>query len=130
VSAAAVDRARNRLAGQTHVRVERADVASVFPAGDFDLVVLSEVGYYFSKSVLERVLGDAVDALSPGGTFVACHWRHPVDDYALSGDDVHTIIAGTVGAGLTRIARHEELDFVLDVYSADSRSVAARTGLL
>ena len=130
VSAAAVDRARDRLAGQTHVRVERADVASVFPAGDFDLVVLSEVGYYFSKSVLERVLGDAVDALSPGGTFVACHWRHPVDDYALSGDDVHTIIAGTVGAGLTRIARHEELDFVLDVYSADSRSVAARTGLL
>jgi len=130
VSQAAVDRARLRVAAQANVRVERVDVASAFPSGDFDLIVLSEVGYYFTLGVLERVLDDAVDALSAGGTFVACHWRHQVDDYALTGDEVHTAIATALDGRMTRMVRHEEDDFLLDVYSPDPRSVAVRTGIL
>ncbi|MET4581517.1 LmbE family N-acetylglucosaminyl deacetylase [Conyzicola nivalis] len=130
VSQAAVDRARLRLAAQANVRVGRVDVASAFPSGDFDLIVLSEVGYYFTLGVLERVLDDAVDALSAGGTFVACHWRHQVDDYALTGDEVHSAIATALDGRMTRMVRHEEDDFLLDVYSPDPRSVAVRTGIL
>jgi LmbE family N-acetylglucosaminyl deacetylase/SAM-dependent methyltransferase len=130
VSAAAVARARERLAHERHVRVEVADVASAFPSGDYDLVVLSEVGYYFEAPVLRRILSDTADALSPGGTVVLCHWRHTVDDYALTGDEVHDIAAHEFGGSMTRLLRHEEVDFVLDVYSPDARSVASRTGLL
>ena len=130
VSAAAVQRARSRVSGEPHVRVELADVASAFPTGPFDLVVVSEVGYYFERDVLERVLDDAVSSLADGGTVVLCHWRHPVRDYALGGDEVHEIAATRLAGRLERLARHEEADFVLDVYSADTRSVAARTGLL
>ena len=129
VSAAAVARARERLSHERHVTVEVADVASAFPEGDYDLIVLSEVGYYFDAPVLRRILSDAADALVAGGTVVLCHWRHTVDDYALTGDEVHDIAAQEL-AGMTRLLRHEELDFVLDVYSPDARSVASRTGLL
>jgi len=93
-------------------------------------VLLSEVGYYFEPDVLRRVLADTTASLADGGTVVLCHWRHGVADYALRGDEVHDIAARSFEGTLTRIARHEELDFVLDVYSADGRSVAGRTGLL
>ncbi|WP_411698526.1 SAM-dependent methyltransferase, partial [Conyzicola sp.] len=130
VSLAAVEAARARVADEPGVSVELADVASGFPSGPFDLVLISEVGYYFTRDVLERVLADTVTQLAAGGTLVLCHWRHPVADYALGGDEVHEVAARVFSGSMTRLARHEEADFVLDVYSPDARSVASRTGLL
>jgi len=124
VSQAAVDRARERLGSAA--RVERRDVLHDFPAGTFDLIVLSEVGYYFSSRDLRTVLNAIVGALAPGGTLVACHWRHPVADYPLDGDTVHAAIGNL---GLASIARHLEHDFVLEVLSRDDRSIAQKAGL-
>ena len=130
VSQAAVQSARDRVAGEPGVRVELADVAADFPEGPFDLVLLSEVGYYFEPDALERVLTASAASLAEGGTVVLCHWRHGVADYALRGDEVHEIAATAFAGTFARLARHEEDDFVLDVYSPDARSVAGRTGLL
>ncbi|NUU17291.1 bifunctional PIG-L family deacetylase/class I SAM-dependent methyltransferase [Cellulomonas humilata] len=124
VSAAAVERARERVPG---VRVEVADIASGVPEGPFDLVVLSEVGYYLDRPSLARVLGELRGRLAPGGTLLACHWRHPVEAYPLSGDDVHRVLRRTTD--LTLLAEHRETDLLLDVYVDDPRSVAERTGL-
>jgi LmbE family N-acetylglucosaminyl deacetylase/SAM-dependent methyltransferase len=123
VSAVAVERARARLGDRA--RIEQLDARAKLPEGPFDLVVLSEVGYYFGDA-LDTVLAAARAALSPTGDLVACHWRHPVDDYPLSGDEVHDRIAGL---GLARLVRHEEDDFLLEVWSADGRSVGSREGL-
>lgn len=123
VSALAVERARARLGDRA--RIEQLDATSTLPAGPFDLVVLSEVGYYFGDA-LDVVLDAARAALSATGDLVACHWRHPVEDYPLSGDEVHARIAGL---GLARLVRHEEEDFLLEVWSADARSVGRREGL-
>ena len=128
ISQAAVDRARSRLVGSPQVTVERMDVGRRFPDRRFDLVLLSEVGYYFDTATLDEVLERIETSLGHSGTLVACHWRHPVDDYPLSGDDVHAAIRKR--PGLTRIAVHVEADFVLEVFSPDGRSVAERTGLL
>jgi len=125
VSQAAVDRARARVG--EGARVERADLLDEFPPGRFSLVVFSEVGYYFPDRELARVLDAVEAALSPGGTLVACHWRHPVADYPLTGDAVHERLRER---GLPLLARHVEDDFVLEVYSSDGSSVATRTGLL
>ena len=126
IARAAVDAARVRTAG-LRVRVEHADVAEGLPAGDFELVVLSEVGYYFASDGLTRLLDEIESRLTANGTLVACHWRHPVDDYPLSGDAVHTAIADL---GLTRVVSHLEEDFVLEVWTKDGLSVATRTGML
>lgn len=127
VSTAAVERARRRLAGLPHVHVQVADVADAVPAGSFDLVVLSEVGYYLDRPTLDRVLADLRARLAPGGTLLVCHWRHPVDAYPLSGDEVHRVLRRTTD--LTLLAEHREKDLLLDVYGDDPRSVAQRTGL-
>jgi LmbE family N-acetylglucosaminyl deacetylase/SAM-dependent methyltransferase len=129
VSEAAVQRARERLAGLSGVAVERADVAGGLPPGPYDLVVLSEVGYYFDPAGLDLLASRILQSLAEGGTVVACHWRHPVADYAQRGDDVHERLAVVLGPALTRLVRHEEEDFVLEVYCADPASVAAREGL-
>lgn len=127
VSTAAVERARRRVAGLPHVQVQVADVADAVPAGSFDLVVLSEVGYYLDRPTLDRVLADLRTRLAPGGTLLVCHWRHPVDAYPLSGDEVHRVLRRTTD--LTLLAEHREKDLLLDVYGDDPRSVAQRTGL-
>ena len=124
VSAVAVQRARERLGSRA--RVEQADVLDDFPEGAFDLIVLSEVGYYFGREGLERVLDDIEGALTDDGVLLACHWRHPVADYPLSGDEVHETIRDH---GLTMTVEHFERDFVLGVFRRDGRSVAERTGL-
>jgi LmbE family N-acetylglucosaminyl deacetylase len=124
VSAAAVERARRRVAGRA--RVEQADAARGLPPGPFDLIVLSEVGYYLTPGPLGRLLDAAVEALADDGVLVCCHWRHPVADYPLSGDAVHERIRAL---GLPVVVEHVEEDFVLEVLRRDPRSVATRTGL-
>jgi len=126
ISQAAVDRARARLADQPHVTVERADAGAALPDGPFDLIVLSEVGYYLAPDGLELLLDRMEAALAPDGTVLLCHWRHPVGDYPMSGDAVHEAMAAR---GLTNLVHHVEADFLLDVVSRDGRSVAERTGL-
>ncbi|TFH69925.1 PIG-L family deacetylase [Cellulomonas sp. HD19AZ1] len=135
VADAALDRARARLGDdEPHVRLVRGALGGAgndaLPGGPFDLVVLSEVGYYLSASDLAAALPDLLTRLARGGTLLACHWRHPVEDYPLPGDAVHRALARAAGAaGLTRLVEHHEADLLLDVWSRDPRSVAERTGL-
>jgi LmbE family N-acetylglucosaminyl deacetylase len=128
ISAAAVEQARRRVAGRDCVRVEHRDAVTDFPPGEFDLVVISEVGYYWSSEVLERVAAKAAAALAAEGVLVLCHWRHAVDGYLLAGDDVHRIVRASLD--LVLVASHEEADFRLDVLARDPRSVAQREGFL
>nr|WP_228494494.1 PIG-L family deacetylase [Clavibacter sp. VKM Ac-2873] len=127
VAPTAVERARARLADAPHVRLEVRDVGADWPAGAFDLVVMSEVGYYLDDAAFDRVLAALPDALGAAGTLVACHWRHPEGDFQRTGDEVHARLAAV--PGLHVLMRHEEDDFLLEVLSADPRSVATRTGL-
>ena len=127
ISEAAIARARERLVEAPNVELQVSDVGKGFPPGPFDLVVLSEVGYYFSPERLDAVLHDIEVSLTPEGTLIACHWRYRVGDYLQSGDEVHGRIAAN--RSWQRISRHEEKDFVLEVFTLDGRSVAEETGL-
>jgi len=130
VAAAAVHAAARRTDGLTHIRVEQRDIPRQWPDGRFDLVVFSEILYYFGDHDLEQVLKNAVAALEPEGTLLAVHWRHPVTDYPRSGDDVHHVLAAQ--PRLARLVRHEEPDFLAEVYirtEGTPASVAQATGL-
>ncbi|WP_127502417.1 SAM-dependent methyltransferase [Actinoplanes solisilvae] len=127
---AAVATAAPLLAAFPHVTVRTARMPAEWPDETFDLVVLSELGYYFDDRDLGTLLDHAIATLEPGGDLVAVHWRHPVDEHARSGDDVHERLAAR--PGLTRLARHEEADFLLEVYTRtppEALSVAQREGL-
>jgi SAM-dependent methyltransferase len=126
VSAAALQQARAGL--PPNVELQQGSVPADWPSGRFDLVVLSELGYYLDENDCQQL---ATLAVSTGRDVVAAHWRHPVEDYPLSGDRVHRIIhQAAADGGLERICSHIEVDFRLAVWSRDRRSVAARTGLV
>lgn len=127
-SAAAVDAARRRLAettpprrdgrGDLRVEVRHATVPEQWPEGDFDLVVVSEVGYFLSPAALDGLIERIRGSLRPDGVLVLCHWRHPVEGWPLRADDVHEAV---VGSGLRPVqARHVERDFESVVLCADS----------
>ena len=111
-SESAVERARVRLADRDHVLVQRRLLPDDWPAGTFDLIVLSEVGYFLSPSQLDALVGLMAGALGPDGVLVACHWRHRVRGWALDGPTVHrTVESGLSRHGLARLARYEEQDY-------------------
>jgi LmbE family N-acetylglucosaminyl deacetylase/SAM-dependent methyltransferase len=125
---AAVTRARERLRAEPHVTVIRAAAPDDWPTGEFDTIVVSEVGYYLTAADLRRFIDRAAASLSADGCVVACHWRHPVSDYPLTGDDVHGILHEH--SGWEALVTHRERDFVLEVFAPQgARSVADREGL-
>jgi hypothetical protein len=130
IAPAAVKAAAERTSGHGHVDVQQRALPGDWPEGQFDLIVLSEMLYYFAGSDLDQVLDLAVAALRPGATLLAVHWRHPVAEYPRSGDDVHDVLAAR--PELARLARHTEPDFIAEVYLASGGqlvSVAAAEGL-
>jgi hypothetical protein len=130
IAPAAVKAAAERTAGHRHVEVQRRALPEDWPEGQFDLIILSEILYYFAGSDLDQVLDLAVAALRPGATLLAVHWRHPVAEHPRSGDDVHTVLAAR--PELARLAQHTEPDFIAEAYLAGRGqpvSVAAAEGL-
>ncbi|QIK83853.1 PIG-L family deacetylase [Sanguibacter sp. HDW7] len=130
VAERAVEQARQRvadagLADRVDVRVGSA--LDALPDGPFDTVVVSEVGYYLSRTDLAGLATRLLGVLAPAGCVVTCHWRHDVPEYPLTGDDARDVLAR--GLGLPRLVEHVEEDFVLDVLARDPRSVAALEGL-
>lgn len=132
---AALAQARQRLAGSSGVQLLLCPVPEDWPDGSFDLIVLSELCYYFDSAELSRLLDRCEGALCPGGTLVAAHWRHQVADYPARGDDVHDAIRAR--GTWQRTVCHVEADFWLEVFLAAppdtdpaTLSVAARTGLV
>lgn len=78
-----------------HVHLLAAAVPAWWPSGTFDLVVLSEIGYYFDPTRLREVVRRVDRSLQDGGTLLAVHWLGTSEDHLLGGDDVHQIIFDT-----------------------------------
>ncbi|WP_380169385.1 class I SAM-dependent DNA methyltransferase [Jannaschia sp. R86511] len=109
------------------VTVEQRRLPEQWPEGRFDLVVVSEVGYYLGEDDLGRLAERAAAGLGPDGVLVACHWRHPAPGYPGTAEGVHTRLGA---AGLDVLAHHEEPDLLLDVWTAGEPSVARAEGWL
>jgi LmbE family N-acetylglucosaminyl deacetylase len=126
VSPAAVVHAAARLREQPHVQLDVGRIPVDWPAGWFDLIVLSEVGYYCEDLA---ALADRIStSLTEDGTLLLVHWRWPAADHPLTAETVHATIRERTGLQL--VVAHSEADFLLEVLSRSGRSVAQRDGLV
>jgi SAM-dependent methyltransferase len=128
---AAVRQAEERTSTLENVRVEQRALPGGWPPGEFDLIVASELLYYFADEDLDQILGQTVAALRPDGHLLAVHWRHPAAHHPRTGDDVHDLLAGH--DGLARLAAYRDPDFIAEVYATaggDRRSVAQAESLI
>jgi protein-L-isoaspartate O-methyltransferase len=92
IAPTAVRLAQQRCAAFPNVHIEQADLAKSLPEGPFDLIVLSEMGYYFAAAQLAEIAKALAARLGQGGEFIAVHWRGEIGDHVLHGDEVHAIL--------------------------------------
>jgi cyclopropane fatty-acyl-phospholipid synthase-like methyltransferase len=110
---AALDQATERLGRWNNVVVERRAIPESWPDEMFDLIVLSELAYYFDSETLHEVMDLITCSTKPGAHVVAVHWRGETN-YPLSGDEAHALIGQT--RRLRNVVHHLEEAFVLDLW--------------
>ena len=107
ISPSAVKRATARCAQFSNVEIACEDIAKYTSVGSLDLVVFSEIGYYFEPTELSRISSVLARDLRAKGEFIAVHWLGHSEDHVLSGDDVHATLKGTVPLRWVKGKRHE-----------------------
>lgn len=114
----AVALARERIAAHGHVQVDHLILPDDWPErpadGRFDLIVISELAYYFDAAALDDLAQRAVATLAPGGTLLLCHWQQEFDDRLQPTRAVHDAFHRQ--GGLQHELRHDEQSFLLDVW--------------
>jgi len=115
ISPTAVMQAQDRCRQSPNTYI-RCDSLSHPIAGEiFDLVVFSEIGYYFEEQTLRAILLTLEAQMEPGGILLASHWLGSSRDHILSGDRVHEIIGES--DKLIHICAERHADFRLDCWS-------------
>ncbi|HEX5911292.1 MAG TPA: methyltransferase, partial [Thermoleophilaceae bacterium] len=114
VSEAAVAAARERTARLDNVSVRQATLPEDMPPGRFDLIVCSEVLYYWDERLLEHGLDTLAGALEPEGVLLAVHWTEPTRDYPLQGHQVHDALARR--PDLAPVHGHDGSHYRLDLF--------------
>ena len=115
----AVESARRRCAHLDNVDIHQGSLLEEMPAGPFDLVVFSEIGYYFTKSQLVEIGYALASRIEPRGQLLAVHWTGASPDHLIRGVQVHDLLR----RGLPMEHLHHEVHpsqerdgFVLDLW--------------
>ena len=114
VAASAIGQARQRCTMLTNVRFAQLAAPGQWPPGLFDLMVLSEILYYFDPRGVSRLAQRVRSSLLSEGDIALVHWTGPTN-YPLSGDGAVELFIGQTRdfALVVRNARYEK--FRLDI---------------
>lgn len=108
----AVAKALDRTRELDHVDVRRCAVPKQWPSDRFDLISISEIGYFLSPRQLSLVIEHSLASLSNEGHLLLCHWRHQPVGWPMAGPAVHEAFLAT---GAAVLVEHQEPDFLLHV---------------
>ena len=113
----ALAEARLANADLAHVDFAEAVLPGDFPRGRYDLIVLSEVLYYFAEDDLRGVAALCRSALAPDGQMVLCHWLGETD-YPLPGDEAAELFIQASAPLWRPAAARREPQYRLDLLTA------------
>ena len=114
-SATASAEAARRLRNVDNVAVSTGSIPEQWPTGQFDLVMWSELGYYWDSAELAAIVEQARSLLVADGHIVGVHWLGSSDDHLLSGHEVQAVMMSLFGE---RVVHQVDTDFLLDIWPA------------
>ena len=106
-SPTAVQEAQRRCAHLAQVTVSCQSLAEAPGSARYDLILFSEVGYYFKLHEWKQVVDRFVAPLAVGSTLLGSHWLGSSEDHRLSGDQVHAVLGAHPLLRLEHGERHE-----------------------
>ena len=116
VSPTALDRARQRCQGAPQVLFECLNFPEQTPeTKEFDLLVLSEVAYYWSDEDLGRAADWMTRGLVPGADILLVHWTGETD-YPQTGDGAVTGLRSRLEDVVAEIRAERTAEYRLDVW--------------
>jgi SAM-dependent methyltransferase len=107
IAPTAIRRAMQRCRQLGNVSVRLAAGSTDLPQEPLDLIVFSEIGYYFDEAALRRYASLLAGRLKPGGEFIAVHWLGRSPDHVLHGDAVHDTLFATLPLSWILGTRHD-----------------------
>jgi protein-L-isoaspartate O-methyltransferase len=116
IAPSAVVTARKRCANFPRVTISCADLAAQCPGGPFDLIVFSELGYYFEEAQLTRIAESLSATLEAGGELIGVHWLGTSEDHLLHGDRVHAVLKDALKKSCAWIKGARRPGFRLDTW--------------
>lgn len=79
VSERALSIARDSLRGRPNIDLRQGEIPRDWPAGTFDLIVLSEVLYFLDEQEIKKSSARAYRSLAPDGVVLSINWIGPTD---------------------------------------------------
>lgn len=116
VSDKALEQAQENCVDLPQVKFQKMQIPGEFPSENFDLIVVSEVGYYLSVEDWKKAQEKIFSHLNPDGNVVLVHWTHPVQDYPQTGDAVQESFAENAAGQLVHLKTERTKDYRLDVW--------------
>jgi SAM-dependent methyltransferase len=116
VSKLAQDRAIQRCQQLPQVEFRLMNFPHQYPEDKFDLILVSEVGYYWCREDLQTAQQRMLELLQPGGNLLLVHWLPISPDYPLTGDAVHDSFTDCVPIQLRHLQSQRNTDYRLDLF--------------
>ncbi|HJQ01968.1 MAG TPA: SAM-dependent methyltransferase [Jatrophihabitans sp.] len=123
LSEIAVRAAAARVARLPQVRVRQLLLPEQWPTGRrFDLIVLSELGYYFTAAGWAELTSRVAAGVTADATVLACHWRHDFAERTASTVALHAELDAALG--LPKQSSYTDADLLIEVWTGQSGSLA------
>jgi protein-L-isoaspartate O-methyltransferase len=116
VSKIAQDQARQRCQTFSNINFQMMSVPQEFPNGYFDLIILSEVGYYWSWEDLSKAQTLILEHLQSQGHLLLVHWIVDAKELPLTGAEVHDSFLRLVPHQLNHLQSLSEEKYRLDLF--------------
>jgi SAM-dependent methyltransferase len=100
----------------SHVRFQLMNFPHQYPEEKFDLILLSEVGYYWCPEDLQTAQQKIFKLLKPKGNLLLVHWLPKSPGYPLTGDEVHNAFLEHVPTQICHLKGQKNDKYRLDLF--------------
>jgi SAM-dependent methyltransferase len=111
----AIESARKRCAGASGVTIQKAQIPSQRIDGPFDLILVSEVAYYWDDKDLAASAAYFREAVADGGYILLVHWTGETD-YPKSADEAVDALQQYADDSFTEIRKERHDRYRLDLW--------------